>query len=218
MWSRINNPRLLIAVSVCLLLLSGCGFRPLYGDSALGGQAGPEGYFRLVEVAPIKEREGQMLRNNLMDDMYSHGRPAFPEYALQVTSLNERRVGLGIRKDAVATRAQMSVTAQYAMVHIPSGETLFTRSAQSINSYNILDSQFTTKVTQSDARDRALRDISHQITRDVALYFQRNPTGPVIEASADSDVQNVIQSVNEGELDTGGQNLNRTPEVIPEYK
>lgn len=218
MWSRINNSGLLLAVSLGLLLLSGCGFRPLYGDSALAGQAGPEGYFRHVEIAPIKEREGQMLRNNLIDDMYSHGRPAYPEYELQVTRLAERRTGLGIRKDAVATRAQMSVTAQFSMVHLPTGKTLFSRSAQSINSYNILDSQFTTQVTQADARDRALRDLSHQITRDVALYFQRNPDGPVVERSAEDDVQNVITSVNEGELDTEGQKVNEVEDLPPEYQ
>ena len=53
------------------------------------------------------------------------------------------------------------------------GEALLKRSLSAVTSYNILDSQFTTRVAEDAARRQALDDLARQIETHLLLYFNR---------------------------------------------
>ena len=80
MWSprraRVMLRRTVLAAAV--LLLSACGFRPLY---ATGGVADVSEELSQIEVAVIPDRPGQILRNYLIQGLNGGGRPAQPAYA-----------------------------------------------------------------------------------------------------------------------------------------
>ena len=53
------------------------------------------------------------------------------------------------------------------------GKPVLTRSLWSVTSFNQLGSQYTTLVTEEDARNQAIRQLSDQIVTRLELYFAR---------------------------------------------
>jgi LPS-assembly lipoprotein len=163
---------------LCLLaaptLLNACGFQPVYGKhgaaaSATGKTA--ETHLALTEIEIIPDREGQILRNALMDSFYRTGNPANPEYTLIVTPIQEQVVKLDITKTADSTRGQLRLSTQIKLINKQTGETLFQKAVLSTTSYNILASEFATRVSESSTRENAIKDLARQIETKLALYF-----------------------------------------------
>ena len=89
------------------------------------------------------------------------------------TKLNESTASLSVRKSAFATRANLTVSANFNLVRSLDGKSLYSGTAAITVSYNILDSEFATLSAQKDARSRALREISHGIRNQLGVYFSR---------------------------------------------
>ncbi len=154
-----------------LILLTSCGFRPIYGDYQSPQNKAASSELAQISIAIIPDREGQFLRNALMDRFYAGaGEPSSPRYILTINPVAEQRVELDITKTAEATRAQIILTSNLTLKNAQ-GETLITRPLRSITSYNVLESEFATRVTETAARENALQDLARQIERDVVLYL-----------------------------------------------
>ena len=167
MWfirKRPGGRYLLPAFGIIALLLSGCGFRPLYKS----GGGSDEATLATVEVVKIKDRIGQQLRNLLTKGLSPRGRSARTDYRLTVL-LTESKVRLAIKKDETATRANLTINAEFKLLalHNPRLGT-FAGKALSTNSYNILTSDFATLSAERDARKRALRTLAEEIRLRVA--------------------------------------------------
>ncbi|MDA0651679.1 MAG: LPS assembly lipoprotein LptE [Proteobacteria bacterium] len=173
MWFIRKRPAgrdLLPALGVIALLLSGCGFRPLYQS----GGGSDEAALATIEVVGIKDRLGQQLRNLLTERLSPRGRSARTDYRLTVT-LNEARQGLAIRKDETATRANLTINADFKLVALANPRLgTFAGKAHSTISYNILTSDFATLSAEKDARNRASRALAEEIRLRVASAL-RNP-------------------------------------------
>jgi LPS-assembly lipoprotein len=182
---------------VALLTLTACGFHPLFASSEnYGGNADPA--LAQVQIANIPDREGQELRNLLIDKMQHAGRPTDPKYDLVVT-LQKNQSDMGIRTDATSARSQLSVTARYVLtahatgiaptpVQQPVVTTVTPSEAgkvaviepakELLNSYatttvgfNKLDAQYSNLAAEEDASRRALSELSDQIVSRLSLYF-----------------------------------------------
>jgi LPS-assembly lipoprotein len=163
MWSS----RLIVAV-LAALLLHGCGFRPLYGNSGDGDRVSRA--LAQIRVETIADRTGQKLRNFLLDRLNPAGQPSQPLYSLRVTT-SVSRTDLGIQRDETATRAVLVLTAQFNLLDAAGKTVLVEGSMQSTNGLNILDSDFATLSSETDAIDRAAREVSDDIRTRLALYF-----------------------------------------------
>lgn len=154
------------------LVLSGCGFQPLYarGDNGLA----VTDQLAATRVQPIQDRVGQQLHNLLRDRLNPLGQPATPLYRLTIV-LTERTVDLGIRRDATATRANLTMSAEFTLTDFAGEALLYQGSAISINSYDILEleQQFSTMTSEADARIRALQDISEDVRLRLAGFFSQ---------------------------------------------
>jgi LPS-assembly lipoprotein len=156
-----------------MILLTGCGFTPLYGTYGAAGNSQVRAQMGQIYIANIPDQAGQYLRNALMDRFYSQGRPgAQAAYNLSVAPVQESRSELDITKTSDSTRAQLYLTTSMVMTN-QRGEELLRRSLTAVTSYNILDSQFTTRVAEDAARRQALDDIARQIETQTLLYFNR---------------------------------------------
>ena len=147
------------------LLLASCGFRPLYGSS--GVAASPE---VLSALAQIRIRRGQRLRQILNEKIYSNGPAKGGVFDLDIV-LSKQIVELGVRPDSTTSRANLIMTASFILNE--SGARARVDIAQGIVSYNILDDQFATVTSQSDAEDRALGILGEEIKTRLAVYFDR---------------------------------------------
>ncbi len=158
----------LLIVAACSATLIGCGFRPLHSKDSGAAAAG----LAKIRIAPIADRVGQQLHNLLLDKLTPLGPPAVPRYVLRV-KLSESLQNLAVRKDDVATRANLVMRASFTLVSADDDTALLTNIAISANSYNILRQEFATLSAENDARARAVRELSDAIRTQVAIYLSR---------------------------------------------
>lgn len=155
-----------------LLLLAACGFHPQYGVNKYTSH-GAEEHLALVHIEGIPDREGQYLRNALIDRFYREGRPDKVAYILNVEDIREVREDLDITKDSDSTRGQLRLSTRMKLRKATSGEILLDRNLRAITSYNILGSEFTNRVAEENARQNALDDLASQIELQIVLYLKR---------------------------------------------
>lgn len=155
-----------------VLLLAGCGFEPMYGTHSAAAKeivvSRPE-----IDIDNIPDRDGQYLRNLLIDDLYTHGRPADALFRLRITKLEKNVIHLGIQKDATATRAQVQITAHMALVEKATGKTVLERDLRSFGAYNLLDNQLATIVSEQSITESILQEIESDAVTELDLYFRR---------------------------------------------
>ena len=152
--------------------LSACGFQPLYGRSAPQA-ASPVDRMAAIRISPLGDRVGQQMHNLLRDRLNPRGQPRDPDYRLDV-AISEVRRELGIRKDETATRANLVLSASFTLRELSSDRVLLKGRISSVNSFNILTNQFATTFSESDARERALRELSENIRVRLGIYFSVN--------------------------------------------
>ncbi len=146
----------------------------MYGElgHAPSQEAPAESMLAQMAIENIPDREGQYLRNALMDRFYRHGRPSAPSFSLKIDKIQERRIDLDITRESEATRAEVRLETTLRL-YGRDKEVLLDRPLASAVSYDILSSQFTTRVTREDAREAALDDLARQIELQLSLYFNR---------------------------------------------
>ncbi len=163
----------LIVVGLALFGLAACGFQPLYGDR--GVQALSSDELAAVQIDLIRDREGQMLRNELLDRFHAAGSAVKPRYGLSI-GLQTSRAALGIRTDDTASRVNLTMLANYVVRDIATGTVLFSGQGRSIDGFDILDSDFASTISEADAVRRAVRDLSEQITTRVSIVLSKYKT------------------------------------------
>lgn len=175
-----------IVVVASFLALSGCGFTPMYGETEHGSKVASE--LQGIEIENIPDREGQYLRNLLIDRLYTDGKPQNALYTLKITRLKRDVVNFGIRKDATATRDEMQITARLELVDRASGTAVLSRDMRSVGAYNLLDNQYATLISRDSLTGHVLGEMSDNIVTELSLYFRRDPGVPVMPDAAPANV------------------------------
>ena len=157
------------AVIICaLLLLPGCGLQPLYG----GGSASPvAGTLRSVQVAPIPEKSGWLVRNKLVDRLGESGESA-AAYRLDVT-LDDNITAFGLRGDRAATQERRTLRARYQLVSLPTGAVVLDATAGSDADIDIVSSEYATVAGEQTALEQLSDVVADQIVARLALYAKR---------------------------------------------
>ena len=154
---------------VAALALTGCGFQPVYGSR--GGQGGSAVAMDLnnITIANIPDRDGQILRNALIDRLYAKNRPIKPQFTLTI-SINSHEENLGILANATSTRSLLDMYADYTLIDAQGNE-LFKNRAHSVASFDKMDQMYATVASRQEAHERTLVEISEQIVNRLGLYF-----------------------------------------------
>ncbi|MBO6518829.1 MAG: hypothetical protein JJ900_12385 [Rhodospirillales bacterium] len=175
MWSS----KALFAAAL-VLFLAGCGFRPLYvppEEDASGQGVYAFDLFKSISIANIPDREGQYFRNRLVQLLHPAGRSGAARYVLNVT-LNETRSSLAVQKSAVATRANLTVTAQFTLQPVGADGSAGYGAVKTISGYNIFQSEFQTLMAEKGARERALDDLAQQLRIRLAAILTTTESTP----------------------------------------
>ena len=155
-------------------LLAGCGFQPLHSrrgksSNASGNILSDMAY---VEVAPIADRVGQMVRNQLLDLLHPRGMMDRPVFRLVVT-LVETQEGLAIQQDDSTTRYNLRLVAQFKLTDTRDGADLLKGTARAIAAYSIVLADYANLASQKDARKRAAHSMAENIQNRIAVYISR---------------------------------------------
>jgi len=157
---------------VIMLSLSACGFEPMYGTHSATAQAVNEALPN-IDIGNIPDRDGQYLRNLLIDRLYTNGRPDAAPYTLTFTRLNKNIVDLGVQPDATATRAQIQITTHMELVDKATNKAVLQRDLKTVGAYNLVDDQLATLVSQQNIADSILQEMRDDAVTELSLYFRR---------------------------------------------
>ena len=163
-----------------ILVLGGCGFRPLYTppqEDISGSGVYALDIFKTIAIGNIADREGQYFRNRLVQLLHPQGRSGLARYTLDVT-LNESTADLAVQRSAIATRANLTVSASFVLRDLEAGKVRESGSAKSISGYNIFQSEFQTLMAEKGARERALDDVAQQVRVRLAALLTTSESKP----------------------------------------
>jgi LPS-assembly lipoprotein len=156
-----------------LFILAACGFTPMYGAGAGPKNIAVSEGLDTIDIALIPDSSGVYLRNALIDRFYQSGYPSSPRYKLDIGKINETKRDLDITIESEATRKQVLLTTNLTLTDLSTGDVVLTRSLKAITSYNVLGTQFATRIAEADAREAALNDLARQIETQTSLYLKR---------------------------------------------
>ena len=152
-----------------MLLLSGCGFSPMYAPATTGaGAIGP------VNISQIDGKAGHVLKTELDRILSVEDGRGTPPMQLEIT-LQESIIRQGIRLDESATRAELVLVANYVLWPPNGGQELRGSVTSTVN-YDIPTAAFGEIAAQDDARERAAENLAERFRAELALRLaaQRN--------------------------------------------
>lgn len=169
-----NKGALTFAVIASLMCVSACGFSPVYGDySNSATKIESAAALNRINISPLPDREGQYLRNALIDRFYKDGYPNNPLYQLIVGRLDEQETDFDITVDSEATRKQLKISTTIRLVDLQSQTALLSQTLYSLSSYNVLASEFATRTSEQNARDAILNDLARKIEQRITLQLNK---------------------------------------------
>jgi len=154
-----------------MLLLGACGLQPMYAGGSSGQVASG---LTAIQVAPIPERSGWLVRNALVDRL--GGEAANPAFRLEV-ELDNDLIAFGIRGDSTTTRERRSLRARYRLVEIGTGEVVLDATAGSDAGIDVVSSEYATVAAEQTAQERLATMIADQMVSRIALYVRRRAAG-----------------------------------------
>jgi LPS-assembly lipoprotein len=188
MWSRRGFLQSLVLAGAALGMgapLSGCGFRPMYGQASTasassGASAGAsvDQTMAGIRIGPIANREGQNLHNALRDRFNPLGQPASSAYRLDV-GLTIRTYGALSRRDLSATRRNVEMNASYAL-RDTSGNVAMTDRAVVTTGYDEFEDPFNDLSAYEDTLRRGTLQLAEQIRTRVAVFLTAGTPAPVV--------------------------------------
>ena len=153
------------------LALGGCGLQPMYAGGASGTVASS---LSSIQVAPIPERAGWLVRNALVDRL--GGESPGPVYRLEV-ELDDDLTGFGIRGDSSVTRERRTMRARYRLVELASGQVVLDATAGSDAGIDVVSSEYATVAAEQTAQERLALVVADQMASRLALFVRNRALG-----------------------------------------
>lgn len=161
---RFPLPKTLSAVVVALtMVLSACGFTPLYGPQSV-----TKGLSAIEVVAP-SGRAGYLLREKL-DDAFGRDVSVPPSHRLTYT-VSENRYPRGVRVDNVANRYELNLTANWSLIDIKTGKPVRTGATTAAVTYDSADQPYASITAQEDSQERAATELARRIQLELATWL-----------------------------------------------
>ncbi|WP_395647252.1 LPS assembly lipoprotein LptE [Terricaulis sp.] len=142
------------------LLLSACGFSPMYAQPNGQSAIGP------VYIEEIEGKSGHVLKREL-DRILAVENDGSAPANLRITLL-EQVTPLGLRRDESSTRAEIRLTANYVLTPA-NGGTVMRGSVFTVTTYDIPTAAFGEIAAQDDARERAAETMAERFRAELAL-------------------------------------------------
>ncbi len=146
------------------LLLAGCGLSPVYSG---GSASAPAVLAAQVEIAPIPDRAGFLVRQALIDRI---GQPSEAvRYRLEI-ELDDQIVGFGVRGDNSVARERRTLRARYRLVETSTNAVVVDATAGSDAGIDRVSSNYAVVAAETTALERLSVEIARQIAARLALY------------------------------------------------
>ena len=168
-WSRGLGVFAALALAAAL---AGC-FQPLYGEASHPGLVDD---LRAIEVAPIKDRIGHYLADNLTTDLNGTGQTPAPKYRLTVTVSTATSTPTVSSLTNIATSATVTGEAKYTLNKVDGGAQVLTGVATANASYDRSQQRYSDLRAQRDAEIRLAHALSSEISQRLAAEMAGKTT------------------------------------------
>lgn len=155
-------------VTLLAALAGGCQLTPIYAG---GGQGAAATMLSAIEIAPIPERAGFLVRDRLISRLQPGGNS---RYRL-VIALDDRIDGFGVRGDNSIIRERRTLRARYQLIDLHSGEQLIDTTTSADAGIDVVTSEYAVVAAENTALERLAEQIADQIIARVALYSRQKP-------------------------------------------
>lgn len=157
-----------IPALAALLLLGACNLQPVYSN---GSQGAAQTLLADVEIGPIPDQAGFLVRSRLVDRMQPSGNPRFK---LDV-ALDDDIIGFGIRGDNSIIRERRTLRARYRLTDLATGKVLLDTTASADAGIDVVGSEYAVVAGEATTLERLSRDIADQIVARLALLGKTTP-------------------------------------------
>jgi LPS-assembly lipoprotein len=158
---------------VLLGVLTGCGFEPLYQTASHTSKFHEQ--LAAIKIEGIPDREGQILRNHLLDLLTPQGQPTHPRYRLAV-ALDIQKASMTLRRDGTTARYMVTLNATMTLKDAEGKKTLYQEILKVPNAYNMGDtsaaSAYAATQAEKDAIEKALRLLAEDMTAVLGMYLR----------------------------------------------
>jgi len=168
--SWFDRPFRLLGLALGLALLSGCNVGPMYGPLAVNPAV--LGDLQAIDVAPIPERLGHYVRNELIFALNGTGAQVAPRYRLFVTLKEEARTPIIDTVTQRATSATVIVNAAYRLVSLPDETEIAKGVALNIASYDRFSNRLSNVRAARDAEIRDAKTIAEEIRTRISIALE----------------------------------------------
>lgn len=144
--------------------LAGC-FQPLYSESAHPGIVED---LRAIQVAPITNRIGHYLGDDLLSDLNGTGQTPPPKYRLTVTVTLATGTPTVNSELNVATSATVTADANYTLNKVDGGAEVLKGNASAAAAYDRTQDRYNDLRAARDAEIRLARALSQEISLRLA--------------------------------------------------
>lgn len=172
MWLKKN-------IFIALLMLTACGFQPLYVERHSDEKWYYQGQFDAsitnemaqIKVEPTNERIGQLVRNELLDSFTPKGVPANPKYRLYVENIEKSSSKQAMRDDITATRERVEYKLNYVLTDASNGDVLVHGDSLALLGYDIMANPYSTTFSQKKLLEDAAKIMAGDISLRIGAYF-----------------------------------------------
>lgn len=176
-WSDQAAIRLPLLLAVLAGLgLSACGFQRQYAVRDDTDTSPVRQEMSRIDIEPIPERTGQILRNDLLTVLTPMGEPDRPAYRLEV-KLTERLDGMTVSKQKTTTRYNYWLNATFRLRDVRTEKVLMSDKARAVIGFNVVSSEFATTVASEDAARQAADLVGAEIEGRLAAYLGQRTAG-----------------------------------------
>lgn len=172
-----SKPVLAWLACLAALALSGC-IEPMYGPLSSNPELPAE--LASIDVAPIPDRMGHYVRNELIFDLNGTGATFSPRYRLDVKLGEQVRTPIVDTVTGRATSASVVIKAEYKLFTIPDGALVTEGTAMSLASYDRFSNRVSNVRAARDAEIRDARVLADSIRTRLAVALG----GPQIAVAA----------------------------------
>jgi LPS-assembly lipoprotein len=154
--------------------LTGCGFQPVYAPSGTGN--GPAEGLAEIEVKPIYERPGQVLREALLGRLRTErGTPRRFDLLVNFWISGE---GQGVLNFTQATRIRLVGQSTWVLTsRAPPQARLAEGSERLIDGFDLFDSQYFAMDLDNEKVQRRLAEaMAERIATRLAMWFHQHPS------------------------------------------
>ena len=158
--------KLLTLLSLCFFVTS-CGFRPLY----VPYEERSEDITYPIKIATILNRDGQILRNYLLDLLTPEGSPLHPQYILEVVLTDAIR-STGVNKSETTTRKEAILTGTFTLKDAKTNAIVYKHTTKAMNSFSVISQNYYADlVAEEYAKREAMRLLAEKIVLTLTTYL-----------------------------------------------